>query len=280
MELYISDLDGTLLNSKEAVSEETASTINKLIDKGLNFSIATARSIHSVSEIIEPLNLKLPIVLNNGVYVYDPVDKKYIVSNFINRQVARDILKECEKFKVEPFLTTRNEEKGDKVYYKGVYNYGQEYFINDKKKHNDKRLELVEEFPDTEENKVISIIIVGEKEELTPIYEEINKNYEVAIHFTKDIYSKAYWVEITNKGSSKKAGIQFIKKYLKVNKVICFGDNLNDSSMFEISDEKYAVSNAHEELKSMATKVIGSNDEHAVAKFIEKNWHLNQNSCK
>ena len=50
--------------------------------------------------------------------------------------------------------------------------------------------------------------------------------------------------------------------------MIAFGDNLNDIPLFEVADECYAVSNAEEKLKSIATGVIGSNDEDAVAKFI------------
>ena len=51
-------------------------------------------------------------------------------------------------------------------------------------------------------------------------------------------------------------------------KVVSFGDNLNDIEMFKASDEAYAVSNACEELKEIATGVIGSNDEDSVARYI------------
>lgn len=53
-------------------------------------------------------------------------------------------------------------------------------------------------------------------------------------------------------------------------KLVCFGDQLNDVSMFEITDEKYAVANAHPKLKEMATKVIGGNDEKGVAAYLKQ----------
>ncbi|MBQ5325810.1 MAG: HAD hydrolase family protein, partial [Oscillospiraceae bacterium] len=40
--LYISDLDGTLLNSDAEISSFTANALNSLIEKGLLFSYATA----------------------------------------------------------------------------------------------------------------------------------------------------------------------------------------------------------------------------------------------
>ena len=58
--LYITDLDGTLLNSKGELSHFSASTINALIKKGMIFSYATARSIVSAEKIVkdfrEPLS--------------------------------------------------------------------------------------------------------------------------------------------------------------------------------------------------------------------------------
>ena len=49
-----------------------------------------------------------------------------------------------------------------------------------------------------------------------------------------------------------------------------FGDALNDISMFEIADESYAVLNAVDELKAIATGIIGSNDEDAVANKLKE----------
>ena len=57
---------------------------------------------------------------------------------------------------------------------------------------------------------------------------------------------------------------------LVADKIIAFGDNLNDIPLFEIADECYAVSNAEDELKKIATDVIASNDEDAVAVFIDE----------
>ena len=40
--------------------------------------------------------------------------------------------------------------------------------------------------------------------------------------------------------------------------------------MFRIADEAYAVANAIPELKKLATAVIGTNEEDAVAEFLKK----------
>ena len=48
-ELYVTDLDGTLLNRQDRVSPFSVRVINELAEKGLLFTYATARSLVSAS---------------------------------------------------------------------------------------------------------------------------------------------------------------------------------------------------------------------------------------
>ena len=52
-----------------------------------------------------------------------------------------------------------------------------------------------------------------------------------------------------------------------------FGDAINDVPMFQISDECYAMNNACEELKSISTKVILSNNQDGVALFLQEKFN-------
>ena len=57
--------------------------------------------------------------------------------------------------------------------------------------------------------------------------------------------------------ASKANAIRQLKDMFSCDRVIAFGDGKNDIDMFEIADEGYAVSNAHEALKEKATGIIG-----------------------
>ena len=71
MELFVTDLDGTLINSKREVPKRSLEILNKLIEKGVNFTVATARTPATAVEILQNLNLKLPVALMTGVLIYD-----------------------------------------------------------------------------------------------------------------------------------------------------------------------------------------------------------------
>ena len=60
--LYVSDLDGTLLNSKQHTSSYTNQVINQLVDEGMLFSYATARSYYSAKPATKGLTAKIPIM--------------------------------------------------------------------------------------------------------------------------------------------------------------------------------------------------------------------------
>jgi hydroxymethylpyrimidine pyrophosphatase-like HAD family hydrolase len=63
-----------------------------------------------------------------------------------------------------------------------------------------------------------------------------------------------------------------LKEILKCDKLITFGDAINDIPMFKISDESYAVENAVDELKKYANGIIESNEKDGVVKWLEENY--------
>ena len=86
--------------------------------------------------------------------------------------------------------------------------------------------------------------------------------------FYRDNYSDMYFLEIISKVVSKGSAAKQVKELIGADKMVAFGDNLNDIPLFEAADECYAVGNAENALNEIATDVIGSNDEDAVAKYI------------
>lgn len=75
--LYVSDLDGTLMKNDETLSPDTVQIINELVEKGLSFTYATARSIESARTITGGLNLKLPVITRNGAVLADNATGKH-----------------------------------------------------------------------------------------------------------------------------------------------------------------------------------------------------------
>ena len=76
--LYVSDLDGTLMKNDETLSAETIQIINELVEKGMAFTFATARSIESARPITGGLRLMLPVITRNGAVLADNATGKHL----------------------------------------------------------------------------------------------------------------------------------------------------------------------------------------------------------
>ena len=102
--LYISDLDGTLLLDDETLSEYTCNTINKLVNNGLNFSFATARSGITAKKVTSNLKCPIPMIVYNGTMIVDSSTNKILISNFFENHQVADIKRTLESFKIYPIV--------------------------------------------------------------------------------------------------------------------------------------------------------------------------------
>ncbi|MDE5864510.1 MAG: HAD family hydrolase, partial [Lachnospiraceae bacterium] len=129
--LYVSDLDGTLLNSKAEISDTTADVINRAIDQGLDFTISTARTPTTTLKIIEPLKLKLPITMMNGVLVYDIASRKYLKKAVLDEMVVMVLLGMIKLKGLSCFLYAL-EDNSFCSYYDSVDSKSLNYFRNER----------------------------------------------------------------------------------------------------------------------------------------------------
>lgn len=271
MELFVTDLDGTLLNSNKEVSIKSTEILNKLIDNGVNFTVATARTPATVVDLLQDVNLKLPAVLMNGVLLYDIKEEKYINIKEIGKDTVDKVFDVLNKFDKNAMVYgIRNNHLW--VYHK-EFEYSWEYdFYKERADRKQKTFLKVENYQECiNESKVINFIVFDKYEKIKGIYEELKKIDEISVEYYEDIYEKGcYFLEAYSAEASKANGIKLLSDYIEHDKLICFGDNLNDIPMFELADECYATANAVERVKEISTDVIGSCDEDGVALFMEK----------
>ena len=104
MELFVTDLDGTLINKDRKVTQKSVEIINDLISLGMNFTVATARTPATAVEILQDLKLKLPVALMNGVLIYDTKELKYIDIKDINTESTYKVLDIFEKYNKNPLV--------------------------------------------------------------------------------------------------------------------------------------------------------------------------------
>ena len=120
--------------------------------------------------------------------------------------------------------------------------------------------------------KLFYFTCIGERKELIDIYNYFRDSNDFTCTLQQELYRDEYWCEIMPKKATKGNAILILKKELECDRIIAFGDSVNDIPMFKISDESYAVENAVDELKEHASGIIMSNEKEGVAHWLEENY--------
>jgi HAD-superfamily hydrolase, subfamily IIB len=267
--LYISDLDGTLLNSNAEVSDFTRKTLNKLIADGMHFCIATARTSATVSKMFESININMPVILMNGVCIFDLKKNTYIKIESIPTISKTAMIKTLKKYNLSGFLYTIDENHLS-TFYENTDSPNAKAFIEERVKKFNKSFTKVSDFADCLNKNIVYYSISEKKEKLESLYTELAMDKNLHIEFYRDIYNEDFWyLEVCSNTASKYNAVNFLRKKYGYEKVISFGDNLNDLPLFLASDECYSVKNAKQEVKVEATGIIDSNNDDGVPKWLQ-----------
>jgi len=269
--LYVTDLDGTLLNSNKELSPMTRKTVNSFIADGGYFTVATARTAASASIILAGLDLSLPAVLMNGAVFYDFKHKKYIRTETIAETEACTIADTIKQHGISGFMfAVRNNTLV--TYYENLKTQHMKEYYAERVRRYYKSFEKVEDFRHTAAgNDVIYFTMTDEYDALSGLYNELVNVAGIDMAFYKDVYSDNLWyLEIYSINASKYNAVSYLRSYYGFDRVVGYGDNLNDIPFLKACDEFYAVSNAVDELKALSTAVIDSNLNDGVAKHLAR----------
>jgi Cof subfamily protein (haloacid dehalogenase superfamily) len=265
--LYVTDLDGTLLNKQSTINQKSITIINDLVEKGMLFTYATARSLVSSSVVTKGLLTMIPVIAYNGAYIINPATNEILSSTGFSKEESDNVISVLKKCNVSPFVYSYIDNVESVSWVTGKENDGMKRYLSLKK--GDKRLRPLSSDLELYHGNMFYYTCIGEKEELLPVYRAFEDDDRYRCTIQQELYRPEYWCEIMPKNATKAEAIIKLKKIMGCDKVIAFGDAINDIPMFEFSDECYAVANAVPELKKIATGIIGSNEEDGVAQWLK-----------
>lgn len=269
IKLICIDMDGTLLMDQHNISTEDKEAIKYAVNKGIHVAITTGRVYNCAKLYSDLIGLTTPIIASNGAFIGDSNGDE-IYNNPLNIEDAKQFLEIAKKYNLFSYLTA---------------NFG---------------IVSLEELPETNIYKVLNKTLRKEEqiklEVLNNIY-DIYKLYDGQILkgvclekndtnklliAKKELQEKcpnleivSSWhdnFEIMKKGSSKGEAVEYLTKYLNLdkNEVMCIGDSENDLSMIKFAGIGVAMGNAIDKVKEAASFITDSNTNSGVAKAIKK----------
>lgn len=271
--LFVSDLDGTLMQPDATLSDQTVDILNRNIASGKLFTIATARTPATVSQIIDKVNLEVPAIVMTGAAIWDKRSNRYSERRFISEEATRQFIELLHEKRFPIFHFTLDEDIINIYHIGGALNEIEREFVEERLSSPFKRFHLREdggEITPEEIEKTILFYGMQPTEHSEAVYTASLEISDLRPQFYHDIYGPAIGImEAFSPLATKAEAIKLMKARTGADKVVAFGDNINDLPMFKVADIAVAVENALPEVKEAADIVIGPNTDDSVAKFID-----------
>ena len=277
MTLYVSDLDGTLLNRQGLLSDTTRAGLTELLLQGLPFTVASARHVVSIRQLLAGLPLSLPVVSSNGAFISDLATGRHELVHGMDSALGEALFALVRRQGHLPFLSVHTPE-GDRLYWQEVQNEGQQHFVDERVQNGDPRLRRCEALaPQLGGGPLMTLVVVGAQGPLQALYEDIQAQFGglVQCHLNEDLYRPDWpWLTVHDRRATKDQAIHILaQRYgLSDREVVVFGDQVNDITMLRAAHRGIAMANAIDEVKAEAQAVIGHHDEDAVLAFLRQDW--------
>ncbi len=252
--LVVTDLDGTLLNSRKEVPAGFEDWVCSHPE--IKTVIASGRQYYNIYKLFPKAAQEMLFIADNGGLVAERGEFIYL-----NTMQPEDVKACMERFGVRD---------GHSVILCGVKSAYVKYGSADLEKNAHMYYERLT-FTDNlqgcmERDQIIKLAVFIEDYNAVSYYSgltDIPEKVNVAL-------SGDCWLDIANKEVSKGAALQFVQNRYQIDAAACmaFGDFLNDESMMRQCEESYAMSNAHPGLKRVAKYIAPSNEEAGVMQIL------------
>ncbi|WP_348736275.1 HAD family hydrolase [Spiroplasma endosymbiont of Ammophila pubescens] len=262
------DLDKTLFDNNRNFSPLTLETVNLIQAKGIPFIPSTARAAKNTIEVARQLNVDKYdgyVVSNKGCSIYSFKTNSFL----LDITLTKEEIKEIFNFTYQKYKTS---------FFSNNSTYVNEYN------------EVTHKWTTWTQT---NYHIVTNPEEITENIKTIVISLEVGLNdketktFIKDLqqlwpkldvvsYYKNTFFQISCKEISKGSVLQFLAQHLGVDvtNTYAFGDSHNDLELIRDAGRGLAVSNAIDELKAIADKIILSNQEDGPAKYLRQHFDI------
>lgn len=258
--LFVSDLDGTLLNQAKVIPEETVLQINQF-NQANEFMLATGRNLAMIKPIIEQIPSLQKVICSGGAVIYDLENDAIIKAEELKKTTIEQIYQIAKAFNISINLYSLTT----------VYYFKTSDRITKLLKHNEQldlmmqlNLQQITKLSDINEviNKAVFVLPSDDiqlKQQLKQVCQKQQLNC---------VFSSALLLDVLPCGVDKGQAIKELQKQNNYQVVYVAGDDENDIAMLKAADIPIVVANAKEPIKKYAKLICKSNEENGIGEIL------------
>ncbi|MGC0366888.1 Cof subfamily protein (haloacid dehalogenase superfamily) [Rhodococcus sp. 27YEA15] len=265
--LVATDVDGTLIDHDELVSDRTREVVQAVVASGIPFVLATGRPPRWISPVVQSLGYAPLAVCANGAVVYDSFNDRVLSASTLSVDELAALSEIA--LAVLPGAGLAAERVGasahDAATAQFVSSPGYEHaWLN----------------PDNTETSAsevlaapaVKLLIRCPSRTSSEMYRALSPHVGELADMTYSTENGL--IELSAPGVTKATGLVSAAERFgfDLSGLIAFGDMPNDIPMLSLAARGVAMGNAHEHAKAAADEVTDTNSEHGVAKVLERWW--------
>lgn len=269
------DIDGTLVNSRDELTDKTRKALHRACDAGLKLVLATGRRYSRALPLVEPLKIDAPLVTASGALIKCPISHRTLFQATFDRTLLCDLLSVIERRGFEAVL------------YADSYHDGFDFYCQRLEVERPELAEYLALNPgchrlwptlmrDPPEG-VFAGFATGTRDEMLALHDELQRELPALLytHVLRSPRYIGYMCEIAPIGVTKWSGIQHVAAEWSISpaEICAVGDDVNDIPMIEAAGIGIAMGNAQPEIKAAADYIAPAHDEDGLAAVVE--WLLN-----
>ena len=268
IKIIATDMDGTLLDPRGQLDlPRLEKILDQLDQRDIRFVIATGNEIHRMRELLGHLAERVILVVANGARIFEN-NKLIQAQTWDDAMVGKALVhfkgRECR----DQFVVTGM--KGGFVKKGTVFTDLEKFMTPEMIEKFYQRMNFVEEFQSDLFGGVLKMSMVVGKERSSSVLQEINDLFDGHVRAVSSGYG---CIDILQAGVHKAWGLEkLLKRWnLQSEQIMAFGDSENDVEMLELAGIAYAMENADDEAKAVATDLAPANSQGGVYQVLE-NW--------
>lgn len=278
--MVVADIDGTLLNERRVLAPVVAEAIERARAAGLYVTVATGRRYLTTAPVLLDLGLEHygaapgmpgglpPVVLQTGAVVVTADGRDVLYRDPMPREDAQQAIEVLVELGLQPIVYENNvlgqrlytgpeacDSRGARAYLQG----NPEHVVRRDYKHL-----VIHEDP-------LQLAVIGDRAPLeAAIPHLVLAQCRTILSYSDHLDS--YFMEVFHKRCSKGRAARWLAEHLglRMDQVVCIGDNWNDVEMLAMAGCGIAVGNAAPGVERYARRRAPRNDQDAVAVILDQ----------
>jgi Cof subfamily protein (haloacid dehalogenase superfamily) len=267
------DIDGTLVNSQDELTEPTRQALHRARAAGLRIVLVTGRRYRRALPLAEALGLDAPLVTASGALIKHPADDHRTLHR---AELAPDVLRAT--------LAVIDGAGYEAVVYSDSFHEGFDFFCTRNEVVQPELAEYLRKNAGWERilpklmtdppSGVFAGFAIGTRPAMQGLADELQQRIpgKLYTHVIRSPMYAGYMCEISRAGSTKWSGIRHLADDwgIAADEICAVGDDVNDLPMIEGAGLGIAMDNAVPELKAVADWIAPGHDEDGLVAVVRR----------